>query len=193
MRYYTSYSGGLTSYITGGNPLQGAVQGLVVYFANHLAHPSENNPEPEPQGGEKPGQYFPAPDKLEGFPNSTEIGGYSDRVTWITKEGKLLQWDSYHGEVEVYKNISCKKDTYLGPHDANTGKAIPKQFDANRAAQLTKQISKGFFKNTILKLFNTLSKASNLYFKILPIDWELMQFQMDIYNSQYKNDKTILN
>jgi hypothetical protein len=42
MRYYTSYSGGLTSYITGGDPLQGAVQGLVVYFANHLSHRAQN-------------------------------------------------------------------------------------------------------------------------------------------------------
>jgi len=39
--YKPAASGGLTSYISGGDPLQGAAQGLVVYFANHLAHQGE--------------------------------------------------------------------------------------------------------------------------------------------------------
>lgn len=38
MQTIKSKSGRITIYITGGDPLQGAVQGLVVYFANHLAH-----------------------------------------------------------------------------------------------------------------------------------------------------------
>lgn len=73
MRYYTTSSGGLTSLITGGDPLQGAVQGLVVYFANHLSHRTDP---PEKSMGNSSETYQDS----DGFFRSDGKGGWNNET-----------------------------------------------------------------------------------------------------------------
>jgi len=62
---YNYKSGG----ICGCDFLQGAAQGLIVYFANHLAHAKSDNDVVLPVEGEIPkqGQYYPDAKKIDNF------------------------------------------------------------------------------------------------------------------------------
>lgn len=48
------------------------------------------------------------------------IGNKSGRQTWRTEEGNLCQWDSLHGEVEVYNS----RGRHVGVLDPVTGVRI---------------------------------------------------------------------
>ena len=82
MRYYTTSSGGFTSLITGGDSLQGAVQGLVVYFANHLAH----------EGAKKKDSEVVVMEDKDGAYNQRHMAilGGNDKKGWnfVSKDGR---------------------------------------------------------------------------------------------------------
>lgn len=70
--------------------------------------------------------YVPAPKELPGFPDARSAkrktpvqggGGLRKRWTW---DGKILEWDSQHGEVEMYD----KRGKHLGAYDPQTGARV---------------------------------------------------------------------
>ncbi len=60
--------------------------------------------------------YTPAPKELKGFPSAKRAPN-KGRARWKTSEGKILEWDSQHGDVEVYD----KQGRHQGSADPNTG------------------------------------------------------------------------
>lgn len=68
-------------------------------------------------------KYFPKPkaEDILGFPglkSSKPIGG---RARWTNADGKIIEWDSQHGELEVYDKTGKK---HLGSFDPKTGQQI---------------------------------------------------------------------
>ena len=68
--------------------------------------------------------YHPAPDVLEGFPDAVEVkfksrvqGGGPARKRWKDSKGRIYEWDSQHGAVEMYD----KQGKHLGEYDPVTG------------------------------------------------------------------------
>ncbi|WP_328528974.1 colicin E3/pyocin S6 family cytotoxin [Nocardioides sp. NBC_00368] len=70
--------------------------------------------------------YVPAPSTLPGFPGAQRAkpmtpvqggGGLRKRWTW---DGNILEWDSQHGEVEMYN----KRGKHLGAYDPETGNQV---------------------------------------------------------------------
>ena len=64
--------------------------------------------------------YIPAPRDLPGFPGTQRAKPKSGRARWTTPDGDILEWDSQHGEVEVYN----KRGKHKGVADPNTGEII---------------------------------------------------------------------
>ncbi|MCS5707345.1 hypothetical protein CC99x_000360 [Candidatus Berkiella cookevillensis] len=71
--------------------------------------------------------YYSAADYLEGFPGSYRVQGKTPmgdgkklRRRWKTEDGKILEWDYQHGEVEMY----TEKGKHLGAYDPDTGKKV---------------------------------------------------------------------
>lgn len=62
--------------------------------------------------------YEVPPKTLPGFPGAKRVPN-KGRARWINPDGKILEWDSQHGEVEVYNKTGKK---HLGAADPNTGK-----------------------------------------------------------------------
>ncbi|MGF6285115.1 colicin E3/pyocin S6 family cytotoxin [Pseudomonas silensiensis] len=69
-------------------------------------------------------KYYPAPKGLTAFPNATRAtrktpikGGGGLRKRWKTPNGKIFEWDSQHGAVEMYD----KRGRHLGEYDPTTG------------------------------------------------------------------------
>ncbi len=76
--------------------------------------------------------YKPPKNGLPGFPDAGK-GSYnkeSQRWRWYDKDGKILEWDKQHGEVEKYDK-SGKPGSHWGGYDPNTGKRISEP-DRNR-------------------------------------------------------------
>ena len=63
--------------------------------------------------------YTPPPKTLPGFPDATRVPN-KGRARWRDAEGDILEWDSQHGEVEVYD----KRGKHKGVADPNTGGII---------------------------------------------------------------------
>lgn len=70
-------------------------------------------------------KYYPAPTSLTAFPDAksaplktTVRGGGRKRRRWKDHSGKIYEWDSQHGAVELY----TKQGKHLGEFDAETGK-----------------------------------------------------------------------
>ncbi|MBW4891121.1 RHS repeat-associated core domain-containing protein [Mucilaginibacter sp. HMF5004] len=62
--------------------------------------------------------YTPAPKTLKGFPGAKRTGNKgSGRTRWKNNDGKLLEWDSQHGDVEVYND----RGNHLGSANPDTG------------------------------------------------------------------------
>jgi len=64
-------------------------------------------------------KYTPAPKDLKGFPDSKRVPN-KGRARWKNKDGRILEWDSQHGDVEVYN----KQGKHQGSADPNTGEMI---------------------------------------------------------------------
>ncbi|NTE04328.1 RHS repeat-associated core domain-containing protein [Agrobacterium tumefaciens] len=60
--------------------------------------------------------YTPAPKELTGFPTARRVPN-KGRARWKTSEGKILEWDSQHGDVEVYD----KQGKHQGSANPETG------------------------------------------------------------------------
>ncbi|MDZ5602964.1 colicin E3/pyocin S6 family cytotoxin [Pseudomonas sp. RP23018S] len=70
------------------------------------------------------GDYFPSPATLPAFPLAVRAkakayvqGGGKKRMRWKDKRGKIYEWDSQHGAVEIYD----KQGNHLGEFDHETG------------------------------------------------------------------------
>lgn len=68
--------------------------------------------------------YVPPPKVLPGFKDAERVrgktpvrGGGGLRARWKTKDGKIIEWDSQHGKVEVYS----PNGKHLGEFDPVTG------------------------------------------------------------------------
>ena len=68
--------------------------------------------------------YYPAPSSLPAFPDAKSAplktavrGGGKKRRRWKDRSGKIYEWDSRHGAVEMY----TKQGQHLGEFDSETG------------------------------------------------------------------------
>jgi hypothetical protein len=75
-----------------------------------------------------PGQYFPTPKVLEGFPGTyhdkpkTPVrGGGGLRPRWKDQKGKIYEFDRQHGTVEIYSRSGQR---HLGDYDHRTGRQV---------------------------------------------------------------------
>ena len=82
---------------------------------------SENSK--EHQGSNEP---IPAPEELPAFPDAKPVkpktpvqGGGKKRERWKDRKGRIYEWDSKKGEVEIYDKTGKK---HKGGFDPNTGK-----------------------------------------------------------------------
>lgn len=72
-------------------------------------------------------KYFSAPDNLKAFPDAktakkkTNIPGVGLRARWKDSKGRIYEWDSKKGEVEIYDKTGKH---HMGGFDPNTGKLI---------------------------------------------------------------------
>lgn len=90
----SAFMGGMGSELSGGDFWQGAAVAGIVAGANHLLH--------DPPRKERDTRHHkPAPKDLEGFPDAEKIP-HKGRARWKTPDGKILEWDKQHGDVEVY-------------------------------------------------------------------------------------------
>ena len=71
--------------------------------------------------------FVPAPRDLPAFPDAKRVrpktavqGGGGLRRRWKGPDGKIYEWDSQHGTVEVYD----RRGRHLGEFDPNTGEQI---------------------------------------------------------------------
>jgi uncharacterized protein YukE len=71
--------------------------------------------------------YQPPPQTLPGFPDATPVkrrtpvqGGGGLRKRWRLPDGRILEWDSQHGAVEMYD----KRGRHLGEYDPRTGAPV---------------------------------------------------------------------
>jgi RHS repeat-associated protein len=64
--------------------------------------------------------YTPPPKALPGFPGAARAKPKGGRTRWKTPNGDILEWDSQHGDVEVYN----KRGRHQGSADPNTGEMI---------------------------------------------------------------------
>jgi RHS repeat-associated protein len=78
-------------------------------------------------GGGGEGQRIPAPKEIEAFPGLERVkpktpiqGGGGLRKRWKDEKGRIYEWDSRHGTVEVYS----KKGVHVGEFDPTTGKQL---------------------------------------------------------------------
>ncbi|OLF54326.1 colicin E3/pyocin S6 family cytotoxin [Pseudomonas chlororaphis] len=69
-------------------------------------------------------RYYPAPKGLTAFPDAKWVksksslqGGGGKRHRWVDSSGKIYEWDSQHGAVEMYD----KRGKHLGEYDPETG------------------------------------------------------------------------
>lgn len=78
------------------------------------------------------GGYTPPPsDKiLQGFPDAKYVGkgspksGGGFRARWSMPDGRVLEWDSAHGTIEMWTN-GKKNAKHLGEFDPNSGDQLP--------------------------------------------------------------------
>lgn len=78
------------------------------------------------------GGYTPPPsDKvLPGFPDATYVGrgspkaGGGYRARWSLSDGRILEWDSAHGTIEMWTN-GKKNAKHMGEFNPATGEQLP--------------------------------------------------------------------
>jgi len=67
-------------------------------------------------------KYIPAPKTLPGFPGAQRVKSKNQRARWKDSNGDILEWDSQHGEVEVYDKTGRNHN---GAADPETGQIKP--------------------------------------------------------------------
>jgi len=65
--------------------------------------------------------YQPPPKELPGFPGATRVKPRAGRARWKLPNGDIAEWDSQHGEVEVYDKTGKK---HKGAYDPKSGKKV---------------------------------------------------------------------
>jgi RHS repeat-associated protein len=63
--------------------------------------------------------YIPPPRDLPGFPGATKVKSKAGRARWTLPNGDVAEWDSRHGDVEVYDKTGKK---HKGSYNPETGK-----------------------------------------------------------------------
>jgi uncharacterized protein RhaS with RHS repeats len=63
--------------------------------------------------------YIPPPNSLDGFPDATKVKPKAKRARWHLPNGDIAEWDSQHGELEVYDKTG---KNHRGAYDPKTGK-----------------------------------------------------------------------
>ncbi len=66
-------------------------------------------------------EYIAPPKTLPGFPGAQRAKRKAGRARWINNNGDILEWDSQHGEVEVYD----RQGNHKGAADPDTGETKP--------------------------------------------------------------------
>ncbi len=62
--------------------------------------------------------YIPPPKTLPGFPGAVKVRRKNERARWHLPNGDIGEWDSQHGEVEIYDKTGKK---HKGAYDPETG------------------------------------------------------------------------
>ena len=128
--FFGVLSGGIGAELTGGNFWVGAVTGGIVAGFNHAMHSMDNggkgkgkkqNGNSNNTGERDTRNYKPAPKELEGFPDAQKVPN-KGRTRWKTPDGKILEWDGQHGDVEVYN----KRGKHIGSANPKTGQIYKK-------------------------------------------------------------------
>ena len=88
------------------------------YTNNNLNNERRNGPDRDKK-------YIQPPKLLPGFSDAKRARGKTPypggvRTRWKNNDGKILEWDGQHGEVEMYD----KTGKHLGAYDPNTGEQI---------------------------------------------------------------------
>jgi len=65
--------------------------------------------------------YTPPPKDLPGFPGARPAKPLGNRKRWTDSDGSILEWDSRHGEIEMYDRTG---KTHKGGFDPKTGNQI---------------------------------------------------------------------
>lgn len=65
--------------------------------------------------------YNPPPKSLTGFPDAKRAKPKGGRARWKDSKGRIIEWDSQHGTVEVLDKTGKK---HLGEFDPKTGKKL---------------------------------------------------------------------
>ncbi len=65
--------------------------------------------------------YKPAPTDLPGFPGAVRVKPKGGRARWRLPNGDIAEWDSQHGEVEVYDKTG---KNHKGAYDPDSGKRV---------------------------------------------------------------------
>ncbi|MBV8252020.1 MAG: hypothetical protein JO154_05385 [Chitinophaga sp.] len=76
-------------------------------------------------------KYIPAPRDLPAFPSARTAPRKSHRKRWKMPDGRILEWDSFHGKVEMYDKSGRN---HLGEYDPNTGEKT-KEPDPSRSVE----------------------------------------------------------
>ena len=125
------------------------IAGMTVIWAGKVAEQyyeknswrmyNENTTEEDKNIGENEsvkGDYKPAPDELEAFPDTrrtkpkTDVqGGGGKRKRWKDEKGNIYEWDSKKGTVEKYNKTGKK---HQGEFDPKSGKQVGKPVKTRR-------------------------------------------------------------
>jgi hypothetical protein len=70
------------------------------------------------------------PRQLKAFPDARSVKPKSQRRRWKDNDGKIYEWDSQHGTVEIFD----KQGHHIGEYDADTG-AQTKPRNSNYAVE----------------------------------------------------------
>jgi hypothetical protein len=101
----------LDSYLKGPSAIEGIAQLL-----ERIGVPSEVLRGPEISN------YNTPPKILPGFPGAIRDTPKAGRARWLTPDGKILEWDYQHGDVEVYN----KRGKHQGSANPYTGQMTKK-------------------------------------------------------------------
>jgi hypothetical protein len=63
--------------------------------------------------------YKPPPKNLPGFPGAIKTKPKNNRARWKLEDGRIAEWDSQHGEVEVYDKTGKIHQGGFDPESGN--------------------------------------------------------------------------
>ncbi|MCB1682693.1 MAG: hypothetical protein H6858_04720 [Rhodospirillales bacterium] len=91
-------------------------EGAGAQWPSNGGPPLEEQP-PDNQPDDNKG-YTPPPKNLPAFPDAQVAKRKNERKRWKDSDGRIYEWDSQHGKVEIYDKSGKK---HLGEYDPNTG------------------------------------------------------------------------